>query len=39
MRIKPEINKNVLYNVKRLARVKAVEAFYGEYDMLLNVKG
>jgi DNA-binding Lrp family transcriptional regulator len=38
LRIKPGMDRNVLYNVKKLNQVKAVETVYGEYDMLIRLE-
>jgi len=38
LRIKPGMDRNVLYAVKKLTQVKTVETLYGEYDMLIKVE-
>ncbi len=38
LRIKPGMDRNVLYIVREIPQVKVVETVYGEYDMLLEVQ-
>ena len=38
MRVKPGMDRSVLYEIKKLNQVKDVETVYGAYDLLIKIQ-